>query len=153
MPASSSKIHLHFLQRGFSLSDRARLKSFIESLFKKEKKPLGQLGYVFCSDAYLLQLNQEYLNHNTYTDIITFDLSDSGRPLNAEIYISIERVRENAMQFKSSFKKELHRVIFHGALHLCGYKDKTMKSAQIMRKMEDGYLGLYCSTWKQLKVK
>jgi probable rRNA maturation factor len=153
MPIYSSKIHFHFLQRNFSLLDRSALKLFIERLFKQERTKLDALSYVFCSDAYLLHINKEWLRHDNYTDIITFGLSDPGQPINAEIYISIDRVRENAGQFDSSFKKELHRVIFHGALHLCGYTDKSQKTAQIMRKMEDKYLTQYCSTWKQFSFK
>lgn len=145
MPSSPviPKVHFHFLQRNFSFSDRSILKAFIENLFKKEKKRLEELRYIFCSDDYLLEINKNYLKHNFYTDIITFDLSEPNKPINAEIYISVDRVRENAAHFKSSFKKELHRVIFHGALHLSGYKDKKVDEQQLMRKMEDKYLDLY----------
>ena len=136
-------MRFHFLQQGFTLADRSSLKIFIGTLFKKEKKKLGELSYIFCSDDYLLQINRQYLQHDFYTDIVTFDLSEPGQPLNAEIYISVDRVRDNARKFNSSFKKELHRVIFHGALHLCGYSDKKTKEQQIMRKMEDKYLSLY----------
>jgi probable rRNA maturation factor len=138
-----SKIRFHFLQEGFALTDRSSLKIFIEALFKKEKKKLSELSYIFCSDDYLLEINRQYLGHDFYTDIVTFDLSEPAQPLNAEIYISVDRVRDNAREFNSSFKKELHRVIFHGALHLCGYRDKKAKEQQIMRKMEDKYLSLY----------
>ncbi|HZE83551.1 MAG TPA: rRNA maturation RNase YbeY [Puia sp.] len=136
-------IQFHFLQQGFSLADRSSLKVFIASLLKKEKKRLGELNYIFCSDDYLLEINRQFLHHDFYTDIITFDLSNPGLPLNAEIYISVDRVRDNAREFQSSFKNEMHRVIFHGALHLCGYKDKKPAEKQIMRKMEDKYLSLY----------
>jgi probable rRNA maturation factor len=146
MPAHApvkSDIYFHFLRDGFSLSGRTRLKTFIGSVFKKEKKQLGQLSYIFCSDDYLLEINRQYLNHDFFTDIISFDLSGPGPALNAEIYISVDRVRDNARDFKSSFKNELHRVIFHGALHLCGYKDKKRVDQQKMRKMENKYLDLY----------
>jgi probable rRNA maturation factor len=126
-----------------SLKDRTRLKKFIGKMVKKEGRQLAELQYVFCTDAYLLGINQEYLQHDFFTDIITFDLSEKGQALNAEIYISVERVRENAVNYSSTFKKELHRVIFHGALHLCGYKDKKPKDAQLMRQMEDKWLALY----------
>jgi probable rRNA maturation factor len=111
-------------------------------LFKKEKRILGELHYIFCSDTYLARINREYLHHNTYTDIITFDLSESKAAISGEIYISIDRIRENAVLYNTSFRDELHRVIFHGALHLCGYKDKTTKDAKTIRAKEDFYLNL-----------
>jgi probable rRNA maturation factor len=112
-------------------------------MVKKEGKQLAELQYIFCSDEYLLAINREFLHHDFFTDIITFDLSEKGQPINAEIYISVDRVGENAADYSSSFKKELHRVIFHGALHLCGYKDKKPKDVQLMRQMEDEWLVLY----------
>ena len=135
-------IQFNFLEP-LDLRDRNRLKKFLASLFKKEGKPLAELQYIFCSDDYLLAINRHYLSHDYYTDIITFDLSEKGQPINAEIYISVDRVRENAREFESSLKKELHRVIFHGALHLCGYKDKTAAQEKKMRQMEEKYLGLW----------
>jgi len=145
MPAAQTipPVSFHFLEPGLTLSDRTRLKRFISSLFKKERKKLAGLNYIFCSDDYLLDINRQYLQHDYYTDIITFDLSEPGHPINAEIYISVERVRDNARQFNSSLKQEIHRVIFHGALHLCGYGDKKPKEEVFMRKMEDKYLSLY----------
>lgn len=143
MPSSSTPtIRFHFLSE-VPLRDRARLKSFLPSLFKKEKRQLAELQYIFCSDDYLLDINKQYLKHNYYTDIITFDLSERGQPINAEIYISVDRVRDNARSFGNTLKNELHRVIFHGALHLCGYKDKSRQDESLMRKMEDQYLRLY----------
>jgi probable rRNA maturation factor len=135
-------IQFNFLHP-IALRDRTRLKRLLASLFKKEKKQLGELLYIFCSDDYLLQINLEYLNHNYFTDIITFDLSEKDQLINAEIYISVDRVRENAREFGCSLRQELHRVMFHGALHLCGYKDKKPKDALLMRQMEDKWLGLY----------
>jgi probable rRNA maturation factor len=135
-------IRFNFLTAA-SLKDRNRLRKFIGKMLKKEGKPLAELQYIFCSDAYLLAINREYLQHDYFTDIITFNLSEKSQPINAEIYISVERVRENAVDYSSSFKKELHRVIFHGALHLCGYKDKKPKDAQLMRQMEDKALKSY----------
>ena len=145
MPASTTKptIHFHFLKGANSLTQRTILKSFIRTLFKKEAKKLAEIHYIFCSDDYLLEINRQYLQHNYYTDIITFGLSEPKQPINAEIYISVDRVRDNAQNFNTSFKAELHRVIFHGALHLCGYKDKKAKDQLLMRKMEDKYLALY----------
>ncbi len=141
MPLSShkSKVHFYFEQKGFNLENRIQLKRFIESIFAKEKKRLSHINYIFCSDKRLLEINRKFLNHDFYTDIITFDLSE-GRSTEAEIYISIDRVRENAKNLGYSFKSELHRVIFHGALHLCGYGDKTKKEKEKMRKKEDLYL-------------
>lgn len=101
------------------------------------------INYIFCDDAYLLKINQQYLYHDTYTDIITFQLSPKGQALLSDIYISVERVRENASLFNTSIKRELHRVIFHGALHLCGYKDKTKADALKMRMAEEKALNLY----------
>jgi probable rRNA maturation factor len=142
---TSTKIRFYFLQKGFSLLDRARLRDFIERQFRREKRKLTEIRYIFCSDPHLLHINQQFLRHNFYTDILTFDLSEPGRALNAEIYISIDRVRENAENFGSSFKRELHRVIFHGALHLCGFDDKKPREKEIMRKMEEGWLDVYFS--------
>jgi probable rRNA maturation factor len=135
-------IHFNFLHP-VNLRERTKLKRFLVSIFKKEKKQLDELQYIFCSDDYLLEINRQYLNHDYYTDIITFDLSEKGQLINAEIYISVDRVRENAREYGSSLKQELHRVMFHGALHLCGYKDKTITEKKLMRKMEGKYLHLW----------
>jgi len=142
MPKTNVRIEFHILQK-VSLQERTRLKEFIVALFQKEKKKLAELQYVFCSDQYLLEINQQFLQHDFYTDIITFPLSEPGQPISGEIYISVDRVRENAAAFGHSFKNELLRVIFHGALHLCGYKDKSPRDEKVMRKMEDKYLALY----------
>ncbi|MFM7646138.1 MAG: rRNA maturation RNase YbeY [Sphingomonadales bacterium] len=142
MVGSESKVYFFFEKRGFALKDRGSLKSFIELLFKKEKTALSSINYIFCSDKKLLEINKSYLRHNFFTDIISFDLS-SGPKKVAEIYISIDRVRENARLLGVSFKSELHRVIFHGALHICGYKDKSKEDRRGMRKKEDRYLALF----------
>ena len=125
------------------MKDRTRLKAFIQDLFRREEQGLKNLQYVFCTDEYLLQLNEEFLQHDTYTDIVTFELSEDPEVTEGEIYISIDRVKENAEQFEVTENYELHRVIFHGALHLCGYKDKTKKEEALMREKEDEYLALY----------
>jgi probable rRNA maturation factor len=135
-------IQFNFLEP-ISLADRNRLKRFITHLFKQQRKSLRELQYIFCSDPYLLEINRQFLGHDYYTDIISFDLSEKGQPINAEIYISVDRVRDNAQNFDSSLRKELHRVIFHGALHLCGFKDKTKKEQIKMRKTEEKYLAQY----------
>jgi rRNA maturation RNase YbeY len=135
-------VQFHFL-RPCTLPNRMVLKKFILSIFKKEKKVLEELNIVFCDDEYLLGLNRQFLHHDFYTDILSFPLSGANQPLVAEIYVSIDRVHENAQTTGSSFKEELHRVIFHGILHFCGYKDKSIADLKTMRLMEDKYLTAY----------
>jgi probable rRNA maturation factor len=143
----SPAVRFHFIE-SVSLTQRTLVKEVIRDMFKKEKTPLEQLQYIFCSDEYLLQINRQYLQHDYYTDIITFDLSENSGAVTGEIYISIDRVKDNAQLFKVSFKQELLRVIFHGALHLCGYKDKSKKEEAAMRKAENKYLQHYLSKVK-----
>jgi probable rRNA maturation factor len=125
-----------------SLVGRSSLKKYIQSIFKKEDKKLDRLNIIFCTNKALLEINRKYLKHDFYTDIITFDLSET-KAVQAEIYISIDQVRENAQDLCVSFRSELHRVIFHGALHLCGYKDKNKREKDKMRQKEDFYLNKY----------
>jgi rRNA maturation RNase YbeY len=141
--ASESKVYFFSTGVKIQLKSRKKLKRFIALIFKKEKKKLALINYIFCTDKSLLGINYQYLNHDTYTDVITFDLSDTPRKINAEIYISIDRVRENAKELDVSLSSELHRVIFHGALHLCGYKDRSKRDKDKMRKKENKYLSLY----------
>jgi probable rRNA maturation factor len=122
---------------------KSKLKKQLVALFKSEKTAFASLTYVFCTDDYLITINQQFLNHNEYTDIITFNLANKQMPVEGEIYISIDRVKDNAKTHQTSLKQELHRVIFHGALHLCGYKDKSKANAAAMRKAEDKYLNVY----------
>jgi probable rRNA maturation factor len=136
------KVYFFFPYTHFSLRDRQKLKKFIESIFRREGKKLRTLNYIFCSDKALLEINRQYLGHDFYTDIISFDLSEDDITM-GEVHISVERVRENAIQFGTSFKQELLRVIFHGALHLCGYTDKNNRNQLKMRKREDYYLSRY----------
>ena len=103
---------------------------------------LIELHYIFCPDDYLLNINQQFLHHNYYTDIISFDLSGN-KGLSGEIYISIDRLIENAEKYKTPYSNELYRLVFHGALDLCGYKDKTIREKKLMRDKEDFYLMLY----------
>jgi rRNA maturation RNase YbeY len=124
---------------GFKLQDSIKIKSWIKKIIESEKKKTGQLNFVFTSDEELLKTNIQFLNHSTYTDIITFD-SCEGDIVNGDIIISIERVAENAHKFKVDFKQELKRVIIHGVLHLCGYKDKTTAQVKVMRAKEDAAL-------------
>jgi len=135
-------VQFHFLCY-CALRNRGSLKMFIHSIFKKEKKPLQELNIIFCDDEYLLNLNRQFLQHDFYTDILSFPYSKANQSLVAEIYISVDRVRENAKSSGSTFEKELHRVIFHGVLHFCGYKDKTPADIKRMRSMEDRYLKGY----------
>lgn len=122
---------------------KTKLKSFLKVLFKNEGKQLGELNYVFCSDEYLLDINRRFLNHDYYTDIITFDISENKTEVTGEIYISIDRVKDNAVQLQQTTQRELLRVILHGALHLCGYKDKTKTQQKVMRQKEDDYLLMF----------
>ncbi len=137
------KIRFTFHDRTILLGERKKLKAFLEDLFKKEAKPLNSVSYIFCSDSFLLGINNQFLNHDYYTDIITFDLSPNDSGTEAEVYISVDRVRENAENLRASIKEELHRVIFHGALHLCGYKDKKKSEILIMRQKEEECLKNY----------
>jgi len=140
---SKSKVYFFFEDNRISLKNRTILKRFIETIFVKEQKNLKSVNYIFCSDNELLRLNQLYLGHNYYTDIITFDLSENGNSISGEVYISVSRVKENARKIRTTITSELHRVIFHGALHLCGYKDKLPEELAEMRKAEDQYLKQY----------
>lgn len=127
------------------LKDKRALSAYLDSLAKKYINGLekAQFTYIFCSDGYLLNINREFLNHDTLTDIVTFDMTDAPNTLTGEIYISIERVAENAEKFGVTYINELHRVIFHGALHLCGFKDKKKEDKELMRKKEDESLAAY----------
>ena len=126
-----------------TLKNRVALKSFIEKRVKKEGLSIESLNYVFCSDKYLLEINKQFLDHNYYTDIISFDLSEVSGQLIGEVYISVDRVKDNAKTHGASFTEELLRVIFHGALHFCGYKDKKPADVKKMRQMEDLWLTAY----------
>jgi len=139
----SKNIHFHFLKVEHALKRRNLLKTFLARLFKAEHCALSRLDIVFCADAYLLRLNQRELNHDFYTDILTFPFSGQGLPTEADIYISVDRVRENARLFSCSIESELLRVIFHGCLHLCGYGDKTAKEKKRMRERENHYLNRF----------
>lgn len=130
-----------YFETKIKLEKRRFLKLFLKEMNNTEGNKIKQLSFVFCSDTYLLDINRRYLNHNNFTDIITFNLNtEKSGKAEGEIYISIERIRENAIKYKTTIDKELHRVIFHGVLHLCGYLDKTNRQATIMRAKEDFYL-------------
>jgi probable rRNA maturation factor len=138
-------MNIKFFSAGakINLQEKTRLKLFINELFDKEGFKLASLSYIFCSDKYLLKLNQEFLKHDFYTDILTFDLSSKEVEKTGEIYISVDRVKENAKNLNCAVRSEIHRVIFHGALHLCGYKDKSKIEVARIRAAEDKYLKLY----------
>ena len=125
-----------------TINHKNKLRSFVSEIFRNEKKELKSLQYVFCSDEFLREINNKFLKHDDYTDIISFDLSETEKTV-GEIYISVERVKANANTFKTVFQDEIKRVIFHGALHLCGYKDKTKREIDVMRYKEDFYLRLF----------
>jgi probable rRNA maturation factor len=135
---------IHYFTEGvtFRLLHPRNTTTWIKLVAKKERKTIKEINYIFCSDEYLLQLNQGFLNHKTLTDIITFDNSEGKKALEGEIYISIERVQENALKFKTNFEDELHRVMIHGVLHLIGYKDKKPSEKALMRKKEEACLSL-----------
>ncbi|WP_435135608.1 rRNA maturation RNase YbeY [Formosa sp. A9] len=123
----------------FIIDNEAELTTWISATIEEEECSEGDINYIFCDDEYLHKLNVEFLNHDTLTDIISFDYS-VGKQLHGDIYISIERVQDNAVDFNTVLENELHRVIIHGILHYCGYKDKTDSEAKLMRSKEDYYL-------------
>ncbi|MGZ3833153.1 MAG: rRNA maturation RNase YbeY [Mucilaginibacter sp.] len=126
----------------FKLKNKSPVKQWIKSTVEAEGYKLKELNYIFCSDQYLLQINKQYLDHDTYTDIVTFDNSDIEKVIVGDIFISIDRIRENAAKFNTGEVNELHRVIIHGALHLLGYTDKKAESKKTMTAKEDHYLSL-----------
>lgn len=126
----------------FKISKPRATKNWIQKVVKKEKHKLSSLSYIFCSDEFLSNLNRQYLNHDTLTDIITFNYSIEPASLQGEIYISIPRVKENSKLFDTDFDEELHRVIIHGVLHLLGYGDKKPTEKAQMRKKEEACLSL-----------
>lgn len=134
-------IDFHSLLPSFKLKNSKKLSEFIHLIAFTEEHEIGELNYIFCSDKYLLELNKQYLNHDTLTDIITFDYTAHDE-VSGDVFISIDRVKENAVIFKQSFQTELNRVLFHGVLHLCGYKDKKSAHQKLMRAKEDFYLNL-----------
>jgi probable rRNA maturation factor len=131
----------------FKIPYPRKTSAWIKTSVEKERKVLRELNYIFCSDSHLLNINREYLNHNTLTDIITFDSSEQPKEIAGDIFISIERVAENAKKFKTDFVDELNRVMIHGALHLIGYSDKSSEAKIQMRKKEDTYLSLRTKSW------
>lgn len=130
-----------FFENDFNLKNRRAIKLWLAVVAGNERKVIEQINYIFCNDEYLLEKNMKYLKHNTLTDIISFDYS-KGELLTGDIFISTERVIENADVLRQSITDELHRVMVHGLLHYCGYKDKTLKEKELIRNKEDYYLSL-----------
>lgn len=131
-----------FYETDFKLASLDKYVDWVSRVIRNEDKRLGSINYVFCDDKYLLAINQKHLDHDTYTDIITFDYS-VGDELAADIYISIERVRDNSVTFNQTFNKEVLRVMAHGVLHLCGYNDKNKKEKALMRSKEDESINMF----------
>ena len=136
----SRKIFFFNEQVNFVLKNKGKIRWWISEVIRAEGEKRGIINFIFCNDIYLSGLNETYLKHTTLTDIITFPFTESGRNIAGDIYISIERVRENAILFNQLFEDEINRVIIHGILHLLGYKDKTKKEKLLMRTKEDYYL-------------
>jgi probable rRNA maturation factor len=143
MPSSPGQIGFHYQTSPFYFPNRTGLKAFILSELRNRKLKVEAVNVIFSTDKQVLDINRQYLNHDFYTDIITFQLNSPDEPILADIYISIDRVRDNAYQFGTSFTKELHRVIFHGFLHLAGLKDKSKAELKAMRDAEARLLGKY----------
>lgn len=139
MIKSKGVVRFHVME-SFSLRNKKKIKDDIFSLMAEEGKDFSSLDYILCSDEYLLDINKKFLQHDDLTDIITFNLAEQRGEIVGEIYISVERVNDNALLFNADPEDELRRVIFHGALHLCGYKDKSKAEQKTMRAREDYYL-------------
>lgn len=138
-----SSVHFFSEKVKFKLPSSRKTSRWVQHVVQEEGRKLEELNIIFCSDLYLLKLNQAHLNHNTLTDIITFDYTERRKgPISGDIFISIQRVKENATKFNASLDSEVHRVIIHGVLHLLGYRDKTPRQKSIMRGKEDAYLSL-----------
>ena len=126
----------------FTLENEEAISGWISNVVKSEGKKEGEINYIFCDDEYLLQINKEHLNHDYYTDIISFDYT-VGNEINGDMFISVDRVKENAVDFNVAFDEELKRVIIHGILHYCGYKDKLEEEELLMRNKEDEKLAMF----------
>lgn len=129
----------------FNLPQKLKIRSWIKNVVKNEGASITEINYIFCSDPFLKQVNIDYLQHDYFTDIITFDNSEEEGVLEGDIFISIDRIRENSTDYSDTFDQELRRVIIHGVLHLIGYRDKSDSEQKQMRQKEDQYLSLYTS--------
>ena len=132
---------IHFFYENTSEIIEEKIKPWIEKIIITEEKRLGEINYIFCDDEYLLKINQDFLDHDYYTDIITFD-QVRGKTISGEIFVSLQRIKDNASLISKNYEEEKKRVIAHGILHLCGYKDKTEEEQKTMRAKEDFYLSL-----------
>jgi len=128
----------------FVLKEKRKISRWINDVIKSHQKKLGNVSYIFCSNEYILELNQKYLNHNYFTDIITFDYCSDNK-VEGDIFISVDTVLDNSHRFKTNFNDELLRVIIHGVLHLVGFSDKTAKQQKQMRVLEDKALSIFYS--------
>jgi probable rRNA maturation factor len=137
-----SKAAIHFFSEEitFTLKHKTIIRKWLHDTIIAEGFKLDELNFIFCSDEYLLGINQQYLNHDTYTDVITFDNSEVAKMITGDIFISVDRIRENAKEFKHVFINEICRVMVHGTLHLLGYPDKTKAAKKLMTEKEDHYL-------------
>lgn len=139
---SKASVNFFTEDTNYTVKKKTITKNWLRSAVEAEGYQLKELNFILCSDEYLLRINQDYLNHDTYTDVITFDNSDELKTIVGDIFISIERIKENATTFKHTIEQELCRVMIHGALHLLGYKDKTKAAKSKMTDREDHYLAL-----------
>ncbi len=142
-PSTSNKVSFHIEDIEFDLNQSDAISAWLVSVFEKEDKSLDSLSIILCSDSYLHKLNVEYLQHDTLTDVITFPYSRKDQPVQGDIFISVDRVRDNAKTLNIPFNDELHRVMVHGVLHLAGYGDKTADEAKQIRTKEDFYLAAF----------
>ena len=129
--------------KNFKISNKQKIRALLKKICKKENKKISFINCVFCSDNRLLEINKKYLNHTSLTDVVTFDFSTNKKNIEGDVYISIDRVKENAKKYKETFKKELLRIIIHGLLHLIGFLDKTKEEKNTMTLKENEYLSLY----------
>lgn len=136
-------------ETNFHLKNKKEYKAWIKKIAESENKKVGDINYIFCMDEYLIEVNKKYLNHDTYTDIITFDYGEDG-VIHGDIFISIERVEENAILFSTTFFDELLRVMAHGILHLCGYKDKSKAEEKEMREREDFAIKMFVESHPEI---
>jgi len=135
-----SNVFFHSEETDFNLPNQPVIIDWINKTAEQEDQTVQVLNFIFCSDKYLHQINVEYLNHDTYTDVITFPYMENGKPVEGDIFISVERIKENAENFKTTFENELHRVMIHGTLHLLGYGDKSPEEKSKMTEKENEYL-------------
>ena len=133
---------IQFFYENLPESVNTKYTTWLKDIILSEDKKLGEINYIFCDDEYLLKVNQDYLQHDYYTDIITFDYV-KGKTISGEIFVSLQRISDNASTLSKNYEEELRRVLAHGILHLCGYKDKTEEEEQLMRNKEDFYISKY----------